>query len=212
MTDDADCRPPTTRLGDERGGSGTPGTPSRSVAPTCQYDTCSVAAVVSDLCAEHVALRPRLCKTQGCDSYAIVSRARRSLGRCRPHHRLTVSKARRTFDDSVIAPEGHELFIGSGGYQYRQIPGGGSIAEHTYQMQKILGRPLVRGENVHHRNGERSDNRPENLELWWRSQPAGQRVKDLIEYISQFHADAMLAAIAGRNPNSRAALASDATP
>lgn len=52
--------------------------------------------------------------------------------------------------------------------------------EHRVVMERILGRPLARGENVHHRNGDRSDNRPENLELWRKKQPYGQRVSDLM--------------------------------
>lgn len=58
----------------------------------------------------------------------------------------------------------------------------GHILEHVYLMSEAKGRALLKGELVHHKNGIRTDNRIDNLELCW-TQPPGQRVKDLISYL-----------------------------
>jgi hypothetical protein len=42
----------------------------------------------------------------------------------------------------------------------------GYVFEHTLVMEKIIGRPLIRAEVVHHCNGIRADNRPDNLRLF----------------------------------------------
>lgn len=58
----------------------------------------------------------------------------------------------------------------------------GWALEHRVVMGRVLGRTLLSNEVPHHKNGDRLDNRPENLELWVRSHPAGQRVEDLVAW------------------------------
>jgi len=58
----------------------------------------------------------------------------------------------------------------------------GWMMQHRLVMEQMAGRPLESFEEVHHRNGVRHDKRPENLELWDTSQPAGQRVMDKMRY------------------------------
>lgn len=80
-----------------------------------------------------------------------------------------------------------EVWEGQGGYMKVKTVEG-TKAQHRFVMEQHLGRSLTSGETVHHKNGVRSDNRIENLELWF-AQPYGQRVEDLIAYVREFHSD-----------------------
>lgn len=55
----------------------------------------------------------------------------------------------------------------------------GYVREHVLVMSEALGRPLAPNETVHHRNGDRLDNRLENLELMTRAEHASHHHKGL---------------------------------
>jgi len=88
--------------------------------------------------------------------------------------------------ESLMPPKNKngEGSISKAGYRIFSI-NGQRIKEHRLVMENHIGRKLLPEENIHHKNGDRSDNRIENLEIWNTKQPAGQRVQDKVIYAKQ---------------------------
>jgi hypothetical protein len=112
------------------------------------------------------------CSIQGCE------RDQSARGWCGMHYERWRNCGDVQADKPYQRGRGHVDALG-----YRHIwRDGRGILEHRAVMERMIGRPLLPGENVHHKNGIRLDNRPRNLELWVSSQPPGQRVPDLLAW------------------------------
>jgi len=126
--------------------------------------------------------RDGLCSVVDC------GKAIHSRGLCRIHyHRLW-----RNGDPLIVKRPVAVRKNGEGtfnnGYHFTTVTVNGrsrQVGTHRLVMEKYLGRELYPNENVHHKNGDRSDNRIENLELWVKTQPCGQRADDLVAWAKE---------------------------
>jgi hypothetical protein len=122
-----------------------------------------------------------VCKVDGCKDRA------RQRGMCWKHN----TRFQKTGDPTTFKPSYKTYPIGATrmhntGYVEEKISPNKWELQHRLVMKRSLGRDLLPGENIHHKDGNRANNDLDNLELWSTGQPAGQKVEDKINWAIGF--------------------------
>lgn len=162
------------------------------LAGVCLISGCSEARRAKGLCGVHYnsemlkkrRLEGPFCTVPECQEPLLARgfcnrhyTAKRIDGSLKPMYSKSASRPRGTWGPGVKDSTGY-IRCRMVDFDGRQI----TKMEHRIIMEEFLGRELERHEEVHHLNGVRDDNRIENLELWSKSQPAGQRVEDKVKW------------------------------
>lgn len=184
------CRPHRERA-DKHGDPLVDGRKRSRPKKSCSFEGCKDSTHSRGLCSTHYAkarrensfefLNTKRCTVRDC------SEAHHSAGMCAKHFERWKRLG------STFLPERQRTkarWLNAEGYVVICRPGHpncfdkarGYIFEHRAVMADSIGRPLLSEETVHHKNGNRQDNSPANLELWSSNHGRGQRVEDQIEW------------------------------
>jgi len=98
---------------------------------------------------------------------------------------LSIESLRKRTREKNSSWKGGKGSINGGGYvEIRHGVNRGKLL-HRVLFEEHYGVKLKPYQSLHHINGIKTDNRIENLELWDKSQPYGQRVEDKLKYYFQ---------------------------
>jgi hypothetical protein len=163
----------------------------------CTVDNCAELKYAHNLCKKHNSRRyrtgrtdlgPRVPWNKGPNEVCIIDGCNTkhlSKGFCQKHWKsftAWIDKDRVSEDWQKYSPTKEKGYVKLYRPNHPNTTKYGMIMEHRLVMEEMVGRLLEKHETVHHKNGNRLDNRPENLELWSVRQPKGQRVEDKVEY------------------------------
>lgn len=190
-------------------------------ASTCSVQGCDDAVKAKNLCAVHYArLRtgkdvtmPRRrkrgtgrgqCKLDFCCQPAVGS------GYCQFHYnRHKTGQSLDVTKEFLQSVDAIKWRTDKNGYVIGSLKGK-HVLQHRFVWEQHHGRPLHPFENIHHINGRRDDNRIENLELWTKAQPCGQRPEDLVAWVVDNYPDLIQQHMKGKS-NDKSAGARRAT-
>lgn len=152
--------------------------------PPCTTDGCGLRSYALGLCSTHYRIHKmqtaETCTFEGCD------RPISTGGLCNAHYQRRLKGREMAVPIRPYAPGEWGKWVRNGqGYVGRERQGENGREyqlQHAVVMEEQSGRRLRPEENVHHKNGVRDDNRLENLELWSKAQPPGQRIADKLAW------------------------------